>query len=120
MNTRGTIRYTASPTGLGNGPTTVSFTGPADVPGPFLRGRILRTYVAKDAGPATQVTFRFREGIAGPIRLEFESEPLPADKQPLEVTYEVTTPSNLVLEVETDDGTDSTDLTVEVDIEGPY
>jgi hypothetical protein len=120
MNTRGTTRYTASPTGLGTGPTTVPFTGPAGVPGPFIRGRLLRVQMTKDAGPGTTVTFRFREGVGGDIRLEFTTEPLPIDKQPLEVTYEVSTPANLVLEVETDDGTNSTDLTIEVDIEGPY
>lgn len=120
MNVQGTVRYTASPSGLGSGPTTVSFTGPVGAPGPFLRGKIQRVVVRKTAGPATQATFRFREGAGGNIRLEFVNVELDVDKQPLPVTYEVSAPANLVLEIETDDGTSSTNLNVFVDIEGPY
>lgn len=120
MNVQGTIRYTASPSGLGTGPTTVAFTGPAGAPGPFVRGKIRRVTINKTAGPATLVTFRFREGVAGTIRLEFQNEALDVDKQPLDVTYEVDDPPDLVLEVETDDGTNATDLDIFVDIEGPY
>lgn len=120
MNVQGTIRYTASPTGLGLGPTTVAFTGPAGAPGPFLRGKIRRVTIEKTAGPATTVTFRFREGVGGRIRLEFTAVALDADEQTLDTTYEVSAPANLVLEVETDDGTNATDLDIFVDIEGPY
>jgi hypothetical protein len=117
MNVRGIIRYIASPAGLGLGPVPIPLAGPV---GPPVRGKILRINVVKVGGPATFVTFRFKETGGGPVRLEFTAEPFPVDKQPLPVSYQVPTPSDLIMEVETDDGTGSTDLDFFVDIEGPY
>ena len=114
MNTTGIIRYTASPSSLGTSFTSVALSGAV---GPFRRGKITRVTVEKTAGPGTTVSIRFREGVAGRIRLEYTAETLDADKQPLPASYDT---SNLVMEVATDDGTNATDLDIFVDIEGPY
>ena len=117
MNQPGTHRYTAAFSGVGLGPTSLTLTGPV---GPFAKGDILRVEAQKTAGPATEVTFRFKEDAgAGRVVLEFTSESFPVSKQPLPAPYEGSAPTDLVLEIETDDGTNSTDIDFQVDIKGP-
>jgi hypothetical protein len=88
--------------------------------GPFVGGKILRIEAVLISGPATYVTLRFKEGAAGRTILEYTLEPFPVAKQPVPANYEITVPSDLKLEIETDDGTNMTNIDFDIDIEGPY
>ena len=121
MNRGGSLRYTASVSNVGTSEEETSLTPPAGALGPPIRGKVRRVSVEKTAGPGTTVEVYVREGAAGPVRGAFgDPEDLDFDAHFDEpISYEVSSPSDLKIGVLTDDGTDSTDLDIEVEIEVP-
>jgi len=117
MNTPGIITYTAALASLGLASQDTSLTG---LVGPPVKGRITRFKVTP-TGPATLLSFRMREGSAGEIRFETIDDPVATGVafvvQPLPVDYEVTLTTDLKFEAECDDGTNSTSLAIEIEIE---
>ena len=119
MNRPTVIGYTTTYTALGVAAVASSLTG-RGAEGLWLRGEVLRIIITKTAGPATTVSFQIKDSVSGDVLLEYLLEPLDMRVQPLPVPYEVAAGANLQIEAWTDDGTTLTDLSVIVDIKGPF
>ena len=119
MNIRAAQRYTESVANVGTTPVEVSL---ADFGGPPISGVVLSITVERTGGPGTLATTSIREGAAGPIRFQSTNDVLPgpttvfADPQP---RYEVSTPSDLKVEISANDGTNLTAVDVTVELRGP-
>ena len=109
MQRPGTVRCTATLTGVGTTPSQEEFT-----PTPPKRGKLLFLDISF-SGPASEiVTLSVREGALGSIRAQYQNESEDFKDAPGGIPYDSV---NLKVQVVTDDGTSSTTVTVVADIE---
>lgn len=122
------LRFRGTGSSIGSsGPTEITFTEFLDPNTdtwvsrtPPIFGMFVRLAAELTAGASTTITeINLREGSAGNIRVQFQAETLDMDQaiSPGPQPYQVTTPSDVIADIVTDDGGDASTINVIVDIE---
>lgn len=113
MSKTSVVRFTGTAVGVGTSTAEVTLTSPSAPP---IRG-FIHGHKIEMSGPATTVALTVKEGSGGDSILAYSAESLPFNKPSIPIWFQLSSGEDLVFEITTDDGTDSTTVTLTIEIE---